>query len=131
MKYLLSLCAALASGCAGTYVPSYSFNQIQAINLSGGAIDDVGLRVAGSDREVACARVVNNGICDTRFGKRRYPQQGLELTWTHPDGSRRNETVAQRVPAYFSSGRPLQVFVEIRADGSLEAYYRQESWIED
>lgn len=129
MKRLLAIAAAASlAGCAGNYGynPDYYFNYVEVINLSGGPIRDVSLRVNGSPRALDCERVNANAICETRFGKRRYPQQGIDLSWTHPDGSAKSETLSPAVPVTFYSGLPLQVYLEIRENGSVKAYYKQE-----
>ncbi len=129
MKGLLAIVAAASlAGCAGSYGynPNYYFNYVEVINLSGGPIRDVSLRVNGSSRALDCERVNANAICEDRFGKRRYPQQGLDLSWTHPDGSARSDTLSPAIPAFFSSGLSVQVYLEIRENGSVKAYYKQE-----
>lgn len=118
--------AAGLAGCAGTYNPDYYFNYVEVINLSGGSIRDVSLRVNGSPKAFACEQVNRNAICEDRFGKRRYPQQGIDLSWVHPDGSTRSDTLTPAIPAYFGYGLPLQIYLEIRENGSVEAYYKQE-----
>ena len=129
MRSLTALVAAAAlAGCAGGkgYNPDYYFNYVEVINLSGGPIRDVSLRVNGSAKTLACERVNANAICDDRFGKRRYPQQGLDLSWTHPDGSAKSDRLSPPIPATFSYGRSVQVYLEIRENGSVKAYYKQE-----
>ena len=127
MKSLLAIAAAaVLAGCAGGYNPDYYFNYVEVINLSGGPIRDVSLRVTGSTRALDCERVNANAICEDRFGKRRYPQQGLDLSWTHPDGSARTDSVAPAIPVTFSYGLPVQVYLEIRENGTVKGYYKQE-----
>lgn len=125
-KLLLLWPVVLTFGCAGGYLPSYYFNQLQVVNLSGGPIQDVELRVVGSDRRVACERVARNAICNDRFGSRRYPAEGLDLNWTHADGSRKNAMLTPPVPAYFATGLTLQVYLEIQENGTVRPYYDQE-----
>lgn len=129
MKHLLAIVAAASlAGCAGNYGynPDYYFNYVEVINLSGGPIRDVSLRVNGSPKTLACERVNANAICEDRFGKRRYPQQGLDLSWIHPDGSAKSDTLSPPIPVTFNYGRPVQVYLEIRENGSVKAYYKQE-----
>lgn len=130
MKNLLAIVASAAvlGGCASGYGynPDYYFNYVEVINLSGGPIRDVSLRVNGSQKALACERVNANAICEDRFGKRRYPQQGLDLSWTHPDGSAKSDTLTPPIPVTFNSGLPVQVYLEVRENGSVKAYYRQE-----
>lgn len=131
MKSLIVIAAAaIVAGCAGAYNPAYYFNYVEVANLSGGSIRDLSLRVNGTPKTLACERVAANSICYDYFGRRRYAQQGIELSWVHTDGSARSETLATRVPAYFGTGLPLQVFLEIGQDGSVRVYYRQVERIE-
>ncbi len=126
MKALFIIAAAVSlAACAGTYNPAYYYSYIEVINLSGGPIRDVSLRVNGSPKTLACERVDFRSICYDYFGKRRYPMQGIELSWVHADGGTRTDSLATAVPAYFSTGLPLQVFVEIGVDGSVKLFYRQ------
>lgn len=126
MKGLFAIAAAAAlAACAGSYNPTYYYGYVEVINLSGGPIRDVSLRVNGSPKTLTCDRVDPNSICYDYFGKRRFPMQGIDLSWVQADGGARTDTLATRVPAYFSTGIPLQVFVEIGADGAVEVYYRQ------
>ncbi len=127
MKLLWLTIASLGlSGCATGYNPMRSFNYVQVINLSGGEIREASLRVVAAEKTVACERVAKNAICDERFGTRRYPLQGLELSWVHPDGSRKTEVLNPHVPAYYFSSLPLQIYLEIREDGSVRPFYKQE-----
>ena len=123
--YLLPF-ALLLGACVSGYNPGYFFNEVQVVNLTGGTITDVSIRVIGSEKSLACDEVYNFAMCDDRFGKRRYPQQGIELGWTHPDGSRRSESFGPGVPVYFSSSFPLRIVVEIDADGAVKPFYEQE-----
>ncbi len=131
MKSLIVIAAAaIVAGCAGAYNPAYYFNYVEVANLSGGSIRDLSLRVNGTPKTLACERVNANSICYDYLGRRRYPQQGIELSWVHPDGSARSDTLSTAVPAYFGTGLPLQIFLEINQDGSVRVYYRQVERIE-
>lgn len=126
MKALFTIAAAVSlAACAGSYNPAYYYSYIEVINLSSGPIRNLSLRVNGSPKMLVCERVDSKSICYDYFGKRRYPMQGIELSWIHADGAKRTDSLATAVPAYFSTGLPLQVFVEIGADGSVKLYYRQ------
>ena len=126
MKKLSILLLALTGvGCAMTYNPTYFYNEIQVVNGTSGAITGVNLRVGGSERTLICDEVVKNALCDDRFGKRRYPQQGLELSWIHGDGKQKSQQLNPAVPAYLVTAYPLRVMLEILEDGTVKAYYDQ------
>ena len=123
--YLLPL-TLLLTACVSGYNPTYYFNEVQVVNLTGGTINDVSLRVVDSPKSLACGEVLKFAMCADRFGKRRYPQQGIDLSWTHPDGSRKAETFGPGVPAFFSSAFPLRIVVEIDEEGAVKPFYEQE-----
>ena len=124
--YWMLSASLLLAGCATGYNPPRNFNYVQVVNLSGGEIRDVSLTVVGTKKTIACQQVAKNAICDQRFGVRRYPLQGLELGWEHPDGSRKSQALNPPVPAYYYASLPLQIYTEINEDGSVRPFYKQE-----
>ena len=128
-KLSIMLFSALSVACATGYNPVYSFYEIQVVNLSTASITNVNLSVNGSDKSLNCDSVARNAHCQVHFGKRRYPQQGIELSWTHGDGSSKSRQLMPSVAAYFSTAAPLVLIVEINQDGSTEVLFRQETSI--
>jgi hypothetical protein len=128
MRHLiLALCCAATAGCANWgYNPTYRFNEIQAVNLAGAAISDVRVVVLGTDKSVSCDSVNPSAMCHDRFGSRRYPAAGIELSWIHADGSRKSETMNPHIPVYYSATFPLRIVMEINPDGSVKSFYEQE-----
>lgn len=127
MKKLIVLLPALfAAGCVSGYDPTYFFNEIQVVNLTGATIEDVSVLVANSAKTLNCDEVAKNALCNERFGKRRYPQQGIELSWVHADGSRMSERVNPPIPLTFSPAFALRVMLEIDQNGALNSYFEQE-----
>lgn len=127
MKNLMLLVAGgFLSACATSYNPGYYFNELQVVNLTGATIRDVSLRMNASAKTLNCVEVANFALCDDRFGKRRYPQQGIELSWTHPDGSRKSNTLNPDIPAFLSAAFPLRIVIEVLEDGGVKAFYEQE-----
>lgn len=126
-KSIILLTALLTAGCvSGEYNPSYRFNQLQVVNLTGATINNVEVEVLESERSNNCAEVNNNAICDRRFGSRRYPQQGVRLSWDHTDGSRKSEIFNPPVPIYFSTAFSLRLVMEIDANGSVKPFFEQD-----
>ena len=115
-------------GCATGYGynPRYYFNEVQAVNLTSAPITDVAIGITGSPKALACAEVAKNAMCADRFAKRLYPQQGIELSWTHTDGSRKSDSFAPAVPVTYNSSFPLRIVMEINADGSVKPFYEQD-----
>ena len=128
MKHLILIlaCAAVA-GCANWgYNPSYRFNEVLAVNLTGGTISEVRVVVLGMDKSFDCDSVNEFAMCRDYFSYRRYPAEGIELSWTQADGSRNSVTVNPHIPVYFVSSLPLRVVMEINPDGSVKSFYEQE-----
>ena len=125
-KISVLLMSFIIAACVTAYNPNYWFNEVQVVNLSGSTITDVKVRVVGSTKSYSCEEVAQFALCQDYFGKRRYPQQGIELSWTHPDGSGKAETVGARIPAYFGTAFPLRIVMEIVEDGSVKTFYEQE-----
>lgn len=128
MKHLiLASCCALVAACANWgYNPTYRINEVQAVNLTGDTISDVSWRVNGSGKALNCAQVAKFAMCADRFARRNYPQQGIEVNWTHPDGQRRSESLNLPVPVTYSSAFPLRFVFEIETDGSVKGFYEQD-----
>lgn len=127
MKKIITLATCCFIGaCSSGYHPLYYFNEVQVVNLSGEGIRDVDLRVVDSGKRLHCEEVAKFAMCHDRFGRKRYPQQGLELGWTQADGSRGGDTPNPHVPAFFSPGLSLRIVIEIGQDGSVKAFYEQE-----
>ncbi len=126
-KLTMALCGLTLAGCAtGGYSPAYFYNEVHVHNLSGGSISDVNVVVGQNGRTISCEQVNKNALCADRFGRKRYYQTGIELSWTHPDGSRKTETMNPPVPIYFISGAALRIIIEILEDGSVKPYYEQD-----
>jgi len=128
MRKLIILLSSIATvACATGYNPTYRFNEIQVVNLSGSTIEDVGVRVIDSEKALNCDEVAKNAICDDRFGMRRFPQQGIELSWTHPDGNRKSEVLTPKIPITLQPATPLRIVMEVNEDGSVNPFFEQES----
>ena len=127
MKKLIALLACcLMTACAGGYNPSYYFNEVQVVNLTGATITDVSWQVVNSPKALSCPEVAKFAMCAERFPKRRYPQQGIEVSWTEADGGRKSNMPNPSVAAYFSTPFPLRVVMELNEDGSVKAFYEQD-----
>jgi len=124
-KFLIVLLSVSTLACATGYNPRYYYNQVQAVNLTSGSITDVSVVIVGSRTTLACDDVNKNAMCADLFGKRLYPQQGMELGWTHTDGSRKSETLSPTVPVTFGRA-PLRIMMLINADGSVKAFFEQD-----
>ncbi len=128
MRKLAILLSSLATAaCATGYNPTYRFNQIQVVNLSGSNIENVGVRVIDSEKAISCDEVAMNAVCEDRFGPRLFPQQGIELSWTDSGDNRKSELLTPKIPVTFYAASPLRVVVEINEDGSVKPFFEQDS----
>lgn len=125
-KLIVLTACGLIGACVSGYNPAYYFNEVQVVNLSGAGIRDVSLRVIDSSKVLSCAEVAKFAMCHDRFGRKPYPQQGVELSWTHVDGSRRTDTPNPHVAAYYSPAFALRIVLEIAEDGSVKTFFEQE-----
>jgi hypothetical protein len=126
MKYLmLVISGLLIAGCATAYNPGYRISQVDVVNLADGSLENLSWNVIGSDKSMNCSEVAPNAICADYFPQRRYPRAGIELSWTHADGERKQELLNPPVPAYFYTAFPLSLIIEIDGAGELNAFYRQ------
>ena len=116
----------LTAACVTGYNPAYWFNEVQVVNLSGSTITDVKVRIVDTTKNYSCKEVAQFALCRDYFGSRRYPQQGVELSWTHPDGSSKSELLGASIPVYYNAAFPLRIMMEIREDGSVDFFYEQE-----
>lgn len=125
-KLSILLLSCLGVACT-KYNPVYNFDEIRVANLSGATITDVNLRVVGSDKTLSCDKVAKNAQCQVRFGKRRYPKQEIELSWTHGDGSKKSQQSNPAIAAYYGTAAPLILMLDINEEGSVETYFRQDA----
>ena len=127
MKKLIILVASgLMTACVTGYNPSYYFNEVQVVNLTGATITDVSWQVVNSSKALSCPEVAKFAMCADRFARRRYPQQGIEVSWTHADGSQKADIPNPGIPAYFSPTFSLRVVMELGEDGSVKTFYEQD-----
>ena len=127
MKLQLMLVLGLSTlACATGYHPTFYFNQIQVVNLAVAKIANVRIGFVGSTKNLNCEEVARHAMCADRFGKRLYPQKGIELSWTHTDGSRRSDLFSPAIPATYNPVFPLRIVMEINADGSVKPFYEQD-----
>ena len=127
MKTLLVtlFCLTLVA-CAGDYNPRYYYSNFEVANLSGGAITNVEVQIGADGRNLRCESVAKNALCQERFGKRPYPQQDIQLSWQDSDGNPQSATVNPHLPATLTPSWALRIMLDIREDGSIKAYFKQD-----
>lgn len=127
---LLTLSLLIAACAGGGYNPRYYYDQIQVSNLTGETMTNLKVQIGPGGRVLECAEVTDNRICQQRFGRRPYPEQTVDLTWTNSDGQPVSRQTNPSIPAYFSApGVALMLFIEIKADGSLKVYFEEDNYM--
>jgi len=127
MKNLLILILSFSSlGCVTGYNPRYYFNEVQVVNLTTAEIEDVQVSIPGTSTSLFCDEVAKNAICDDRYGRRAFPQQGIELSWIHPNDSRKSGLFTPAIPVTFNASFPLRIVLEVNADGVVNAFFEQD-----
>lgn len=127
MKILhILVLSVLISACSMKYTPRYYINEIQVVNLSGDTITNVSLQFERSNETLNCAEVTANRYCRDYFSKRRYPQQAIELSWIHVDGTPQSRQLNPGIPAYLNTPFPLRLMLEVNEQGTVKTYFQQE-----
>lgn len=130
MKGIIFLAVALLlSACATTsdHGPKYTYNEVLIINNSKELIKNVTIRSANNDRFFSCENIAPLGVCSNRFGRRPYKQDPFNIEWVFGNRVQQAEKVTLKVPAYSSPGVPLRGVLEISPQGTISAYFEQNS----
>lgn len=126
MKVLTLLsCALLLAACNAGYSPRFYYGNIEVANLTGGDISNV--KIDTGERELSCATVASNALCQERFPKRPYPEQALQLSWLDSNGQQQVRQPNPSIPLTLSPSLALRLLLEINADGSVKVYFRQDN----
>jgi hypothetical protein len=130
MKGTIFLAVALLfSACATSSdnAPRYTYNEVLIINNSKELIQNVTIRSADNERFFSCDNIAPLGICSNRFGRRPYKQDPFSIEWVFGNRARQTDEVTVKVPAYSSPGVPLRGVLEISPQGTITAYFEQDS----
>ncbi len=125
-KIIVLFACGLMSACTLGYNPRFFFNEVQVVNLTGATIRDVSWQVVNSPKALSCPEVAKFAMCADRFPRWRYPKQGIEVSWTHGDGSEKSGMPNPAIPAYYSPAYALRVVMELSEDGTIKAFYEQD-----
>ena len=102
----------------------YYFNQIGVSNLTGSTISSLDVQVG--KYELECGTVNKNGYCHKMAGKRPFPQEEINVSWTDADGKQHKQEVNVTVPVTMNPGQTLRFELEIHSDGSAKWGFGQE-----
>lgn len=126
----LSLLVAACAGGAG-YNPRYYYDTISVANYSGGTISDFKIQVGPDGVMINCAEVTEKRLCERRIGRHPYPDAPSVLSWVNSEGKQMTEQVSLSPPAYFETGTALMLMIDIKKDGTLKAWFEQDTIFDD
>jgi hypothetical protein len=84
-------------------------------------ITNVRIQVGAGGYTLACARVLNNELCQKRFIPIPYPEQPIQLSWIGNDGSQQSKQLSPEIAPQFPPETILQLVFNIRSDSSVDA----------
>jgi hypothetical protein len=127
-NYILLTLALLLSACASGSGggPPYIYNQILIVNNSKELIQEVTVSSAVNGRSLSCGNIAPLGICSNRTGKRHYKEGPFQIDLVFGNNAPQTVQITLTVPAYYTTGRPLQVVFEISAQGEISAHLEQD-----
>ncbi len=123
---LFALSCLTLVACATGYTPRVSYSYLQFANNTGCKINNVELQVGTDGRNLRCDTVTKNRICSDRFGRRKYPNQTIDLSWQDSAGELQSRQLNPKIPMTISSGVPQRLLMRIKEDGSVEVEFRSE-----
>ncbi|MDJ0779959.1 MAG: hypothetical protein QNJ85_18975 [Gammaproteobacteria bacterium] len=127
MKKLALVLLGLACTTTVAYAQNYSFNRVMVVNNSDQLLRDVSVRDVRTGRVIDCDDVGPLRVCRQNLGSRRLGDGNFEITLAQGDAAPRTESFTPSVPAYYSTGRALQMIFDISEKGELSFYFKQES----
>ncbi len=126
-KYFILIPGLLLSSCATSYESLYSYNEILIINRSKQLIQDVTISAGETNRTFSCGNIAPLGICSDKFPERRYMKSPIRIGWVFGNTSGQSNDFVLEVPATFSTEFPLRGVLEISPQGSISAYFEQDT----
>jgi hypothetical protein len=128
---LFALSCLTLVACATGYTPRVLYGYVEVANHTGGTITNVELQVGADGRNLRCDAVTKNRICYERFGRRRYPNQTIDLSWQDSAGELQSRQLNPKVPATVSSTKSQRLLMRIKEDGSVEFEFRSDNYKSD
>jgi len=126
-KYFILIVGLLSSACATSYESPYSYNEILIVNRSRQMIQDVTISAGATNRTFSCGNIAPLGICSDKFPERRYMKNPIRIDWVFGNTSGQSNEFILEVPATFSTALPLRGVLEISPQGSITAYFQQDT----
>ena len=126
-KYFILIPGLLLSSCATSYESLYSYNEILIINRSRELIQDVTISAGATNREFSCGNIAPRGICSDKFPQRPYMKNPIRISWVFGNIAGETSEFILEVPETFSTSIPLRGVLEINPQGSISAYFQQDT----
>jgi hypothetical protein len=126
VSLMMSACATGMQGMNKD--PLYKYADIQIANLTGATITNVQIEVGPGGHTLACPSVLNNELCQQRFIEIPYPDQPIQLSWVGSNGSQNSKQLSPEILPQFPPGITLQLVINIRSDGSVDASLQPDDW---
>ena len=117
----------LLSACATINTPQYFYNEILIINKSRELIQDVKISVSETSRGFSCGNIAPRGICSNKIPRRQYMKHPIRIAWVFGSTARQTSEFVLEVPATMDIALPLRGVLEISPQGSISAYFEQDS----
>jgi hypothetical protein len=127
-NHTILILALLLSACATGYKPAYTYNEILIINGSKELIQDVTISAGTTNRIFSCGNIAPRGICSDKFPPRPYMKNPIRINWVFGNTSGETNEFILQVPATFSTSIPLRGVLEINPQGSISAYFQQDTY---
>jgi hypothetical protein len=130
-NYLFVILGLLLSSCAISYESQYFYNEILVINKSRKLIQDVSVSAEATGRSFSCGNIAPLGICSNKIPQRRYMKSPITIAWVFGNTARQTDEFVLEVPAAMSTEYPLRGVLEISPQGSIWAYFQQDTPVEN
>ena len=123
------ICGLLLASCSTTFnaIDSYHYNEILIVNNSRALIRDVTISAGAGGRSFSCSNIAPLGICADKFPRRRYMRSPIQIAWIFGNAARQTREFVLEVPATFHTSLALRGVLEISAEGSISAFFEQDS----
>lgn len=126
---LLALCLMISACATGMNLsPTYSYVKIVAANLTGEDITNLKIEVGPGGKVLKCAEVKNNELCQERINPLVYPQEVVQISYQTADGMQKSTQVDPQFGANLTPDAPLDLMLDIQADGSVDASFKTDGF---
>ena len=123
---LFALSCLTLVACSIGYAPRMYYSYIEVANHTGTTISNVEVQIGADGRNLRCAEVTKNRICEERFARRPYPRQTIEVSWQDSVGQSQTRQLDPVLSVHLSPAFPMKILLNIKEDGSVTVDIRQD-----